>query len=231
MMLKRPEKRSDCGVWRPPGHFCVETIFIYNGFYKVVILISGRLPAGSKIEQHITNQEKPSTALKKVGVPITSLRFSFDEKIINDDETPKALEMSQNAFIEVYETKPREAKIPKVCQEIVSTLRLSLRSSSATLSDPIYKVAVFERVYMVGVFKHVYNKCEEKLGAFVEGVNKFVRSIYKLTRKILSKGNTGVMKYWGYVKKGFKKLRAILKKIISLAGPSETSPAGGGSLL
>ena len=88
------------------------------------------------------------------------------------------------------------------CQEIVSTLRLSLRSSSATPSDPIYKVAVFERVYKVGmfkhvykvgVFKHVYNKCEEKLGAFVEGVNKSVRSIYKLTRKILSKGNTGVM--------------------------------------
>ena len=70
MMLKRPEKTVECGVWRSPGHFCVETIFIYNGFYKVVILISGRLPAGSKLEQHITyfwvltNQEKPSTALK-----------------------------------------------------------------------------------------------------------------------------------------------------------------------
>ena len=73
------------------------------------------------------------------------------------------------------------------------TLRLSLRSSSATPSDPIYKVAVFERVYKVGVFKHVYNRCEEKFGAFVEGVNKSVRSIYKLTRKILSKGNTGAM--------------------------------------
>ena len=112
MMLKRAEKTVEWGG--PPGHFCGETIFIYSGFYKVVILISGRLPAGSKIEQHITNQEKPSTALKKVGVPITSLRFSFDERIINDDETPKALEMAQNAFIEVYETKPRKAKIPKV---------------------------------------------------------------------------------------------------------------------
>ena len=79
---------------------------------------------------------------------------------------------------------------------------------------------MFERVYKVGVFKHIY-KYEEKYGAFMEVVNKFVRSIYKFTGKILSKGNTGVM-----LKKGLKKLRAILKKIISLAGPSETSPAG-----
>ena len=33
---------------------------------------------------------------------------------------------------------------------------------------------MFEHVIKAGVFKHVYNKCEEKFGAFVEGVNKFV---------------------------------------------------------
>ena len=58
--------------------------------------------------------------------------------------------------------------------------------------ERVYKVGVFKCVYKVGVFKHVY-KCEEKFGAFMEVVNKFVRSIYKFTGKILSNGNTGVM--------------------------------------
>ena len=31
----------------------------------------------------------------QVGVPVTSLRFLFDGRRINDDETPKALEMEQ----------------------------------------------------------------------------------------------------------------------------------------
>ena len=37
----------------------------------------------------------------KVGVPVTSLRFLFDGRRINDDETPKALEMEQDDVIEV----------------------------------------------------------------------------------------------------------------------------------
>ena len=37
-----------------------------------------------------------------MGVPITSLRFLFDGRI-NDDETPKALEMEQDDVIEVYQ--------------------------------------------------------------------------------------------------------------------------------
>ena len=39
----------------------------------------------------------------QVGVPVTSLRFLFDGRRINDDETPKALEMEQDAVIEVYQ--------------------------------------------------------------------------------------------------------------------------------
>ena len=58
---------------------------------------------------------------ERVGVPITSLRFLFDGRRINDDETPKALEMEQDDVIEVYqesnvvqeETNQTEAK--KVC--------------------------------------------------------------------------------------------------------------------
>lgn len=33
-----------------------------------------------------------------MGVPVTSLRFLFDGRRINDDETPKALEMEQAGF-------------------------------------------------------------------------------------------------------------------------------------
>ena len=38
---------------------------------------------------------------ERVGVPVTSLRFLFDGRRINDDETPKALEMEQDDVIEV----------------------------------------------------------------------------------------------------------------------------------
>ena len=40
---------------------------------------------------------------ERVGVPISSLRFLFDGRRINDDETPKALEMEQEDVIEVYQ--------------------------------------------------------------------------------------------------------------------------------
>ena len=40
---------------------------------------------------------------KRVGVPVSSLRFLFYGRGINDDETPKALEMEQDDVIEVYQ--------------------------------------------------------------------------------------------------------------------------------
>merc|ERR1712109_208410 len=40
---------------------------------------------------------------KRVGVPVSSLRFLFDGRRINDDETPKQLEMEQDDVIEVYQ--------------------------------------------------------------------------------------------------------------------------------
>ena len=40
---------------------------------------------------------------ERVGAPIASLRFLFDGKRINDDETPKSLEMEQEDVIEVYQ--------------------------------------------------------------------------------------------------------------------------------
>merc|ERR1712083_823209 len=40
---------------------------------------------------------------ERVGVPVSSLRFLFDGRRINDDETPKALEMEQGDVIEVYQ--------------------------------------------------------------------------------------------------------------------------------
>ncbi len=40
---------------------------------------------------------------ERTGVAPSSLRFLFDGRRINDDETPKALEMEQDDVIEVYQ--------------------------------------------------------------------------------------------------------------------------------
>jgi hypothetical protein len=55
-----------------------------------------------------------------VGVPVTSLRFLFDGRRINDDETPKALEMEQDDVIEVYQVGLTLAAAP--CSSIDLTL-------------------------------------------------------------------------------------------------------------
>merc|ERR1712110_894512 len=47
---------------------------------------------------------------ERVGAPITSLRFLFDGKRINDEETPKSLEMEQDDVIEVYQEQTGGAK-------------------------------------------------------------------------------------------------------------------------
>ena len=46
---------------------------------------------------------EPIKISAQVGVPVTSLRFLFDGRRVNDDETPKALEMEQDDVIEVYQ--------------------------------------------------------------------------------------------------------------------------------
>ena len=40
---------------------------------------------------------------ERQGVPLNSLRFLFDGRRINDDETPKQLEMENDDTIEVYQ--------------------------------------------------------------------------------------------------------------------------------
>ncbi|CAF1464402.1 unnamed protein product [Rotaria magnacalcarata] len=40
---------------------------------------------------------------ERQGVTVSSLRFLFDGKRINDDETPKLLEMEDNDTIDVYQ--------------------------------------------------------------------------------------------------------------------------------
>ena len=43
---------------------------------------------------------------KRVGIPVSSLRFLFNGRCINDDETPKVLEMKQDDVIEVQRVSP-----------------------------------------------------------------------------------------------------------------------------
>ena len=40
---------------------------------------------------------------KRVGVPVTSLRFLFDGRRITDDDTPKTLETEQDDVIKAYQ--------------------------------------------------------------------------------------------------------------------------------
>jgi len=40
---------------------------------------------------------------ERIGVGVGSLRFLFDGRRVNDDETPKALEMENDDVIEVYQ--------------------------------------------------------------------------------------------------------------------------------
>ena len=60
---------------------------------------------------------------ERVGAPIASLRFLFDGKRLNDDETPKSLEMEQDDVIEVYQEQTG-GELMKVRLSI-SSLRLS----------------------------------------------------------------------------------------------------------
>lgn len=40
---------------------------------------------------------------ERTGVAVTSLRFLFDGRRVNDDDTPKSLEMEEDDVIEVYQ--------------------------------------------------------------------------------------------------------------------------------
>ena len=46
---------------------------------------------------------------ERLGVPVSSLRFLFDGRRINDDETAKFLEMEQDDVLEVYQPIGLEA--------------------------------------------------------------------------------------------------------------------------
>ena len=63
---------------------------------------------------------------ERVGVPVTSLRFLFDGRRINDDETPKALEMEQDDVIEVYQEQTGGATCWELAVKVVRKLEISV---------------------------------------------------------------------------------------------------------
>merc|ERR1711925_58385 len=62
---------------------------------------------------------------ERVGVPITSLRFLFDGRRINDDETPKALEMEQDDVIEVYQEQTGGGEVDDETEDKPIKLKIS----------------------------------------------------------------------------------------------------------
>merc|ERR1712198_206495 len=68
---------------------------------KVVGQDSNEIHFRVKMSTQMGNLKKSYS--ERVGVPIASLRFLFDGRRINDEETPKALEMEDDDVIEVYQ--------------------------------------------------------------------------------------------------------------------------------
>merc|ERR1712133_35242 len=94
------------------GHFPK----LFNNFQHLLLIMGGeteyiKLKVVGQDSNEIHFRVKQTTQMGKlkksyserVGVPQTSLRFLFDGRRINDDETPKALEMEQDDVIEVYQ--------------------------------------------------------------------------------------------------------------------------------
>ena len=69
--------------------------------YKVVDQDSNEMHFRVKMTTQMGKLKKSYS--ERVGAPIASLRFLFDGKRINDEETPKSLEMEQDDVIEVYQ--------------------------------------------------------------------------------------------------------------------------------
>merc|ERR1712126_422986 len=89
--------------------FLLTTILYYNQPWETKLnTLSSRwsvkIPTKSTSESNKPLRWANSKSYsERVGVPVTSLRFLFDGRRINDDETPKALEMEQDDVIEVYQ--------------------------------------------------------------------------------------------------------------------------------
>merc|ERR1712190_659276 len=71
---------------------------------------------------------------ERVGVPITSLRFLLDGRRINDDETPKALEMEQDDVIEVYQEQTGGGGVLETSQEGGDRINIRSQTSSSQQS-------------------------------------------------------------------------------------------------
>ena len=98
---------------------------------------------------------------ERVGVPVTSLRFLFDGRRINDDETPKALEMEQDDVIEVYQEQTGGGAIMfetlDEAPEYTYDLKVSkiffrkLNISTSTASMKIFQG--FHKKYLINLLK------------------------------------------------------------------------------
>ena len=56
-----------------------------------------------RVKQTTLMGKLKSSYSSRVGVPVSQLRFLFDGRRINDDESPRTLEMEQDDVIEVYQ--------------------------------------------------------------------------------------------------------------------------------
>merc|ERR1712098_801594 len=83
--------------------FCVSKMGDETEYIKLRVVGQDSNEIHFRVKQTTQMGKLKKSYSERVGVPVTSLRFLFDGRRINDDETPKALEMEQDDVIEVYQ--------------------------------------------------------------------------------------------------------------------------------
>merc|ERR1712126_437714 len=81
-------------------------------YIKLKVVGQGSNEIHFRVKQTTQMGKLKKSYSERAGVPVTSLRFLFDGRRINDDETPKALEMEQDDVIEVYQEQTGGMFVP-----------------------------------------------------------------------------------------------------------------------
>merc|ERR1711881_35179 len=89
--------------YRHGGKFHRDTMGDETEYIKLKVVGQDSNEIHFRVKQTTQMGKLKKSYSERAGVPQTSLRFLFDGRRINDDETPKALEMEQDDVIEVYQ--------------------------------------------------------------------------------------------------------------------------------
>merc|ERR1712243_129915 len=102
-LTSQPPSWTDAGKTRQTSTSTSTTMGDETEYIKLKVVGQDSNEIHFRVKQTTQMGKLKKSYSERVGVPVTSLRFLFDGRRINDDETPKALEMEQDDVIEVYQ--------------------------------------------------------------------------------------------------------------------------------